>query len=119
MSPSYRVFCRKIVSFGRWKVLPEGIFKSRCGEITLMRDVILPFVPFPGLVIREDNWECKVVEVSYDLDTDELCAWAERDYQEYTDRADAKEAVQEVIRDLVELGWWVEYDPCGFFKEAK
>lgn len=65
----------------------------------LGRTIELPFVPFPGLVLVNGEWEFTIQDVLYDLQNEELNANLEDNL--YGDSEEANEAIAELLR----MGW--------------
>jgi len=73
--------------------------KGPVGWEDLYKEITLPFTPYPGLVLTDDDWEWQIESVSFDLKKTQFfvdlepCRCIER--KEY----------EETLDELLELGW--------------
>ncbi len=84
-----------------YKTVYDGItFGS--DSVTLKRELLLPFPPFPGLTVEDGEWEDTITEVAWSV--------GKGIFECYTDsdravRKRSSEEISEVVAEYLEMGW--------------
>lgn len=78
------------------------------GDVFLRKEVILPFVPFPGLEIRSENFTYNAEHVTWNAEDQSFSVSTPPDkelYYAHRDGAPEPRSIETIAEEWLEAGW--------------
>ncbi len=83
-----------------YKVILRFILKSKDVMVTARREIALPYVPYPGIMLNGPGWTFMLKDLTWDIDGSRFVAHQSQEVE--------AEAMSDLISTWSQLGWEIE-----------